>query len=97
MPPSPVQVVAVDWDLEYIAANNQLAACEGWGARDFVMCPESADGSALGLHSIEHAIRFGAHKSFPMAAGNTAVLSESANDTQPQVISVFSRPFLSSR
>lgn len=75
----------MDWDSEYLAASNQLAAWEGWGAKESVMCPEPAHGGALGLIYIEHALASIAHEPSTVAAGSTPELSESSSDPQPQV------------
>ena len=72
----------MDWNSEYLAASNQLAAWEGWGAKESIMCPETADGNASSLYNIEHALTSVAHEPSTMAAGNPAELSESTNELQ---------------
>ena len=78
----------MDWDAEYLAVSNQLAAWEGWGAKESIMCPEPAHGSALGLNYIEQALASIAHEPSTTAAGSTPELSESTSDPQPQVSSI---------
>ena len=71
--------------MDYLAANNQLAAWEGWGIKETVMCPEPADGSSLCIYNVEHSLTSVAHEPSTMAAGNTAELSDSITKPQPQV------------
>ena len=78
-----MQVVAVDWNSEYMAANNQLAAWGGWGASDSAMLPETADGNPLGYNNIKALFRLEDHKSFPNSAG--IELMESTDEMQSQV------------
>ncbi len=51
LPHAALQVVAADWDSEYLEDERRLAAWEGWNTASHICCPEAAVGTAA--HMIE--------------------------------------------
>jgi hypothetical protein len=73
-----LQVVAVDWDSEYLEDERRLAAWEGWNTASHVCCPEAAAGSAAHMSDpgllAERGAPAGARTGAPCAADAPAEL-----------------------